>query len=156
MPAHVQNLTALTGSTAADYTTNERQAMTKARPAYADVYAHALIGVYTTGAADISPLMTYVGLNIASSPMAATFRSQNPATYADAQLLDSGVTNGATFDPGPLGGALRCGTLSAANGGTAVCVWADASTSGVVMAMNQATAKQTASFTLALRNESER
>jgi hypothetical protein len=123
-----------------------------------DDLRHAVVGIYAD-VGDSAPNLLFVGFSAADSPaLGARMRSRSPDSLAVAVL---GGTPALRVDPGPLGGAMRCGDINLDGELATVGVWTDQDTLGIVLIVDSppatmpATPAETASVTRDFRAAAE-
>jgi hypothetical protein len=132
IPASVDQYERMTGSVANRTVETIRQAARNEAEdgSSANIADNAIIVVYQQ-AKDPGRRFIFLGGTAATDrTLAKELRAHSASRNADDMFDDEGgVTGTRDFDPGPLGGVLRCGR---GNGGTtAMCVWIDGSTVGM-------------------------
>lgn len=136
IPASVDRYGRMTGSVANRTVEAMRQSVRNEAEdgASADVADNAIIGVYQQ---DEGPNRRFIFLGAtaaANHTLGKELRAHSASRNADDIFGEGGITGSRDFDPGPLGGVLRCGT---GNGGTtSMCVWVDGSTVGMFVSPN--------------------
>jgi hypothetical protein len=113
--------------------------------------AHAVVGYYAHADSPAGKV-TFLGLDgrdIASEYVGSADWRQG---FLDGFVDSADLTDTAAFDPGPLGGSLRCGTV---RGKLAVCTWIDRDTAGMTEVNSAASLDAAAQTTLELRTAAE-
>jgi hypothetical protein len=137
IPASVDHYERMTGSVAKRTVETMRQAARNEAEdgSSADIADNAIIGVYQQ-AEGPNRRFVFLGATAATNhTLGKELRAHSASRNADNIFGgEGGVTGTRDFDPGSLGGVLRCGT---GNGGTmAMCLWVDGSTVGMFASPN--------------------
>jgi hypothetical protein len=115
----------------------------------------ARVGVYGDGVS-AAPELVLVGLSArANADVRARLADTDPADLALDVVFSLGAFPGRPVDPGPLGGAVRCGATSVNGASASVGVWADRSTLGVLELLQTQSVDRTADLTRRFRAASE-
>ena len=146
---------------AADYTLDRGAAALKfSRSAEKDLNAQApdgdaLVGTYRSG----DDTVIYVGLTFPAGSEQGQALDASPDDALTSYLKSAGIEGARSFDPGPQGGALRCGELAAAAEPQLTCAWADKGTLGslrfAVGTLSDGPADEAAKATVAFRAAAE-
>lgn len=145
-----------TGGVADRMAENLRKSMEAAQGQQGTAYGKAKIAIYARSGDRGRPLV-FVGLPGKDIPqLAAELRSRPSSEEVDSVFMGMGIMDAKDYQPGPLGGVLRCGKGNAGGTATAAaCVWADGSVVGLTMTPLSADVPGLARLTLALRNAAE-
>jgi hypothetical protein len=115
----------------------------------------AKVGIYTEeGAAE--PRLVMVGLSARADPdVRARLATTHSDDLAAGVLVSLGASPAASADPGPLGGAVECGSMGVRGQWASIGVWADRSTVGILELLETRTTSATADLTRQFRAASE-
>lgn len=122
-----------------------------------DAMDTAQVGIYRVGS-DGPTTVVFLGFNAADSTrIDALLGSQDADGVIDQVMSGAGAGAGAAahFDPGPLGGALRCAQASKNGQPYTPCVWADRSTLGMVLQIGFVDTTRAANTTTQFRAAAE-
>jgi hypothetical protein len=102
-----------------------------------DDLTDALVAVYAD-ISDSSPSVLFIGFTAKASPTIGPGLRAGPSGSIAEQVLDGAgaATGPQAVDAGPLGGAMRCATVSLGGDAASVGVWADMDTLGIVLIDN--------------------
>ncbi len=115
----------------------------------------AQVGVYGE-ANSVEPKLVLVGLSArADADVRARLASADATDVVDDVVASLGAYPAAPVDPGRLGGAVECGSVSANGASASLGVWADRSTLGILELLETRSANSTADLTRLFRSASE-
>jgi len=87
---------------------------------------NALVGTYEDG----ENTLIYVGFSFPAGSEQGDALDASPDDALTSYLASAGIEDTERFDPGPLGGSLRCGRLASGAEAQVTCAWADRGTLG--------------------------
>jgi len=115
----------------------------------------AQVGVYGE-AGSVEPTLVLVGLSArADADVRARLASADAADVVDDVVASLGAYPATPVDPGRLGGAVECGSMSTNGRSASLGVWADRSTLGILELLETRSPESTADLTRRFRAASE-
>lgn len=149
-PSTVGGHPILTGPAAEDVKARVQDAVLRAASKGDQLFQNARVEVYgpATGAV---PAVLFVGVSASdSAKVAGLLHGETDRAHTNEVM--QAFTDVNEFDPGPLGGSLRCGYAPAIS---AACAWADYSTLGVLFFYDGTSPNQAASTSVDFRAQAE-
>lgn len=152
IPAHFGDHNLVTGSVADDVRARVQDNILAGGSTTAKILGKAQVAAYDP-VSDGEPSIVFLGIKAGdSSTNAEMLHNGTDRAHTNQFLNGADATDIAEYDAGPLGGSLKCGSVS---GQTTICVWADFSTLGFSEFFDESGSDAAADM-LALRTAAEK
>jgi len=133
VPAQAAGYTQITGSDVDKLLSDLKKQFAKSTPMFSQAATKMRLAVYGVNGSS-TPSLIYLGFAKSdSSQLAVMWQMDSNSQALDAFFNGGGVSHTTDYPAGPMGGLLRCGSVTSSGSSLATCAWMDSSVLGVLM-----------------------